>query len=503
MEGTDDSLRFAEKETIVMASTYPIVRLTIGNDSVVFKDEDIIEATVLQEIHPIGIELPASTADVRIHTTDPRFSPFSGGEYYQALVAGLAVDFYEMVDTNEVYVGRFYLDTWKNPTEGEIEFSCIDAIGVLGNLEYDGKFWEEYMPVTEIVTELLSTSNFQFTVDAAIAAKSVKGYLPGNTTIRESLQKVLFAVGAFASTAQSSKINIKQGVIPIPRAIYAGYYYDSGTALYDDAVYSDQIVEAPITDADKSGKQKLDILPLVTGVEVISHDYQRGEVEEEIFNAMLTPGDYKLVYPKPYHTVTGSGVGDSTVYLATAGGAILMPASSTGTYPDVTLFTLNGTFEFEVNYVWLHVLPPGGNVIIKGKPYLDGTRSFYYANPDAVKDYSAGFVYDDAESLYDNATYLREWSVSAPPNVWKIDKDTLIQADTSPAVLDRVVEYANLRYLHRVKLFPLLGIEPGEVKIVDSLYDKDQVEVIERISSDLTGGYLMDTELVGVEREIV
>ena len=59
-----------------MANTYPIVRLNINNQTIEFRNHDVIDARVIQEVHPIGIEVPASMATIRIYTTDPRFSPF-------------------------------------------------------------------------------------------------------------------------------------------------------------------------------------------------------------------------------------------------------------------------------------------------------------------------------------------------------------------------------------------------------------------------------------------
>jgi len=486
-----------------MTHTHPIIRMDIANESVVFQDTDVIEAETVQEIHPVGLVLPASTARLRIllqGEMQDKFSPFSNGTYYQSLVTGLIVKIYESVDDVETYVGRFYLDKWRNPSQGQIEFTCIDAIGVIGQLQFDGKFYELDTPVSTIISDLLDPIAMGFEVDSVIAAKTLKGYLPGNKTIRESLQQVLFATGAYASCAQSDVIEIKDGVIPIAGAVHPGSYYDDENTLYDTALYSDQIVEAPITDLDKTDKQSLNLLQLVTAVEIISHDYSQGNTEEEIFSATLEPGDYKVVYPKPYWEVAATGVGDRVVYLALADGTLLLTADSGTTYPDVTILTLYGEFEFQTNSVFLHVPEPGGAVLIKGRPWIDSTQSFLYVNPDSVRNYESGAVYDAPDALYDISTYQREWSVYAAPNIWKIDQATLVQAALAPSVLAKVVEYARLRYQQNITLFPRLDIETGEVKIVDSLYGKDIVGVIERMVSNLTGGYLMDTEIVGLER---
>jgi len=486
-----------------MIHTFPVVRMDISNESVEFGESDIIEAEVVREVHPIGIELPASTARLRVYLQGAmrdKFNPFSNGTYYQSLVTGLIVKIYENVNGEEVYIGRFYLEEWRNPQENEIEFVCSDAIGVIGQQQFDGKFYETATPVSTIIGDLLNPIAIGFTVDAVVAAKTLKGYLPGNKTIRESLQQVLFATGAYASCEASDVIKIMDGVIPIAGAVYPGFYYDDASTVYDTAKYSDQIVEAPIIDLEKTDKQNLNLLQQVTAVEIISHDYSQGATEEEIFSGALEPGDYKVVYPKPYWQVTAAGVGDRVVYLALADGITLLVGANSGTYPDVTILTLYGEFEFQTNSVFLHVPEPGGSVLIKGKPWIDSTQSFLYVNPDGVKNYESGVQYDAPDARYDISIYQRNWSVYAPPNIWKIDQATLVQAALAPSVLAKVVEYARLRYQQNITLFPRLDNETGEVKIVDSLYGKDIVGVIERMVSNLTGGYLMDTEVVGLER---
>lgn len=516
-----------------MVTTYPIITLNINNETIQFRDSDVIEAEVVQEVHPASIELPASTARVRVWLDDTivdennrtlrdKFSPFSDGIYNQALTTGLIVDIKESIDGVEYEVGRFYLEEWKNPKQGELELTCIDAIGTLENKTYLGNFFELPTSVSTIIADIMAEVDITYMIEPAIAAKTLKGYLPGNKTLRESLQHVLFACGAYAVTAGGSTLQIKESVLPHGIVTYPVFYYNDAAAVYDTggAIYAEQHIDANITDTDKTDKQELNILQLVTDVEIMSHDYAKGTVVEEIFSAQLTPGDYMVVYPKPYHWVSATGIGDAITYLATANDTvdeiILLPQSIPTDDEDTyeVVLTGYGEFEYGVNYVYLHVPEVEGEmpeVVVTGKPWLDATQLFSWKNPDSIKTYTEASLYDDANAKYNdtNTKYARDWITKAVPNVWKIDDATLLPSirtvgeETVSEALARVAEYAALRYQQNITLFPRTDVEPGEIDLVDSLYGKQVVGVVERMVSKLSGGYLIDTEFIGTERTTV
>ena len=548
-----------------MASTYPIVKLNILGNTITFRDADVIEAEVTQEIHPIGIEVPASTARIRVWLDDQKralspyipeypanmlvsgagteivnglyayltmffadpmfgkdgitlwryddrwvirpvtgsgeyyysyddvaspdlvttwivgdlgaapppdvtsvailslresFSPFSDGEYYQAMSTGLAVDVSESVDGVEHAIGRFYLEDWNNPKEGELELVCTDLIGTLENKKFLGNFYETPALVSNIVGDILAGVGFLYEIDSAVASKLLKGYIPGDITLREALQQVLFACGAYALTTGDSKLKIKESIV--------------ATSTSESDVV--------VTDTQKTDSQTLSIQPLVTGVEVVSHDYSKGQTLEQIFSAFLTPGDYMVVYPKPYWHVEATGTGDAITYLATTNDELLVTPDSPDNVPvttlGVTVYTIYGAFDFGVNFVYLHVPEPGGTATVSGKPWIDATQIFSWANPNAG---------------------------NAQPNVWKIDSATLVPSiqtsteETITNVLARVAAYAALRYQQKVTMFPRTDVDLGNIALVDSLYGKDVVGVVEKMSSNLSGGYLIETEIVGTE----
>lgn len=555
-----------------MAKTYPIIRLNILGQTIVFQDDDVIEAETTQEIHPVSIEVPASTARIRVwlddttrdnmrilvlyagaagvrryyqqytlhdgkpcfmqevvepespyyivwvsevsawcisplgaessdidiygaalyrsfddvatpdlcttwvnvsnnggalplpvvtyasggYTMRDKFSPFSDGEYYQAMSTGLVVDVSESVDGAEHSVGRFYTENWSCPREGELEIVCSDLLGMMDNKNYLGNFFENPTRVDAIIADIMAYIGVGYTLDATVASKLLKGYIPGNITLREALQQVLFAAGAYASTAGSYVLSIKPSAIPV----------------------ANSTGDVTITDDEKTDAQKLKLNQKITGVSIMSHDYYKSEgVVEEIFSAYLEPGDYLIVYPKPYWHVRAEGVGDSLVYLANTNGDVIVSPDSSA-YPSCTIYTTYGNFEFGANHVFLHVPNPGGQSLITGKPWHESTQLFDWLSEDA-----------------DNAR----------ANVWKIDDATLVPSvktsteEAAVEVLARVVSYASLRYQQEITLFPCTDVGLGNIAVVDSLWGKDIVGIVEKMTSDLSGGFLIGTEIVGLE----
>lgn len=443
-----------------MSASYPIVRLNINNQTIEFRNTDIIQAEVVQEIHPVGIELPASSATIRIYTDDPRFNPFSDGELYAELVDNLIVDVYEMLDGVELYVGRFYLNEWRNTNEHEFEFVCQDAIGVLGSLSFDGMFWENSVSLETAVATVLDPTGMPYTVDENIASRQVKGYLPAGT-VREALQQVLFAGRAIAVTAQSDKIVIRS-MASLSAVMYGEGVY--GQETYN-GIASDEI--ETITDAQKTDKQSLQIEPLVTDIKLIAHDYSRGTKLEEIFpSTWLEPGEHKVVYSKPYYGVTAEGAGATPAYLMNEA---LTAAIAT---EDDRIIGFEGAFDFGVNYVVLHVIT-AGYVVVRGYEWIDSKREFSYSAEGGQKS-----------------------------NVWKIENATLVSSELALLTLDKLVTFAGMRYKHEITTFPRMDMQPGKAYHVDTLYGKQISGVVKRVISNLTGGFLMDVELIGVERTL-
>jgi len=478
-----------------MPRTFPIVRMTLGFQTVEFRDDSIVSCKVVQEIHPIGIELPASSATIRIYTRDPRFSPFSDGEYYAELANNAVLDIYESVDGEEVYIGRFYLETWGNPSEYELEFTCRDAIGVLATIPFDGYFWGTNTTLGAAVATVLDPTGMAYEVDAEVAGRPMRGYIPKDIFVRGALQQILFAGGAYALTAKSERIVIKSGLLPLagmnmPAAVLGEFVLGASFFPPEDGAEYNGVIGLE----DKTDKQALKQDPLVTGIRLIAHDYAKGTVQEVIFSEWLEPGDHKIVYPKPYTDVIAEGVGATPAYLMTES-----PIPTAITTEDGKILGFEGAFEFGVNHIYLHVTEPG-NVVVRGYPWIDSQQEFAYDEAEATKHYATGGTL--GVDVLGDFILGRFWSTSAAPNVWSTENATMVSAEIAPAVLGRLIRYAKLRYRQTITLFPRLDVQPGNIELLDSLHGKDLNAIVKRMTSDLSGGYLMDAELVGVERKV-
>jgi hypothetical protein len=442
-----------------MTRTYPIIKMTIAGTEYIWQDTDIVTARAIQEVHPISLELPASTITFSVYTTDARFSIFSDGELYNALAEGQVIQLYEYVNGINVFINEFYLKEWKYVATNVLSFTGMDLIGKLDGMQYDGGFWSNLTDIETILGAILDPLGILYTVSSPTAGVELKGWIPPGTA-REALQQVCFAGRAMAS----STIN---GMLLIEPAIA---YLESAA------------IDLTVTDTDKQDDQTVELLPVVTGVELISHDYSQGATSETIFSETLEPGSYKVVYNKPYHTVEATGVGYIDSYLITEGEDFL-------TTEGGDFLVANGEYEYGPNSIILTVFPPGGVVTITGYPWIDSKQALF--QPVALDYRSNNLIIEDA---------------------------TLVNITNRYPVIYRVADYYHRRYDHRFTLLnynapsALYGFAPvygtgtysaAGLKVGDTVksnaLNKAVFGIAERLEYDLTGGFRIRVKSVGIE----
>lgn len=200
--------------------------------------------------------------------------------------------------------------------------------------------------------------------------------------------------------------------------------------------------EYTITKAEKGQSQSLTLKPLVTGVEITAHSYVAEYDGFELYNGTLPVGLHTITFSAPM----------SDLYIN---------LSSTGTASIVS----SGA-----NYAVLDVTVEG--VIVLG-----------------------GSGYNDTKQVY--GVYNTELDPSIPKNILSITDATLVNPANVETITQRVYDYYQQRYLQKVKLYAPTA-EPGKSVLIDTLHNRQISGIVEKMSLDLTGGFLSQTEIVGV-----
>jgi len=443
-----------------MTRTYPIIKMVIAGEEIIWQDTDIVTASAIQEVHPISLEMPISVINFTVYTTDARFSIFDDGDLYEALAEGQVIQVFEYVDGTPVFINEFYLQEWKYVATNTMQFRGVDLIGLLGGMQYDGGFWSSPTSIGAILGAVLDQHGVVYAVNSATASINLSGWIPPGTA-RDALQQICFAARAVATGTIGRVLTI------------------------EPAVYQLQVssIDLVVPDTDKQDNQTVELKPLVTGVELITHDYTQGDTSEVIFSDTLEPGSYKIVFNKPYYSVTATGVGYIPSPLITEGEDYLITEGGDN-------LVANGDYEYGPNSLLLTVFSPGGAVEVTGYPWVDNRQAFYL--PVGPND--------------------------SRRNVVLIENATLVNFNNRYPVAYRAVDYFGRRYDHRFTLLryntpaALYGSAPvygsglyteAGLKVGDTVHSnalhKAVLGVAEKLDYDLTGGFRIGVRSVGIQ----
>jgi hypothetical protein len=284
-----------------------------------FGRDEIKTCNLTEQIDPSALTLPFNTLDFRLFTDNPEFSIIEPAGGYTLLQDNQPLYCYEDFGGSVTFMGKFYLDTWKNISEKEIEMHAIDLIGVLDKMTWGGDLVGETADQF-LTNKLLTPAGIDYFINASLSGVNVTGWMP-ICSYRVALQHMLLAIGGYATCARDSVINI----YPIQ--------------LASDIVY-------PYFTADETNKganNSVELKSLVTGVELASHNYNFGGVSSVVFSATLPVGQHTILFDEPKYdsnmTVTGATVVSSNV------NRVVVDVTSPGTV-EVTIERLQDSSRF-------------------------------------------------------------------------------------------------------------------------------------------------------------
>ena len=203
-----------------------------------------------------------------------------------------------------------------------------------------------------------------------------------------------------------------------------------------------------ITNAEKGLHSSLELTPFVTGVEIVAHNYVR-EIDIDpafppidIVNEAVGTGDFLYVFNEPLHSPVPGG-------------------------DDTTTATLTA---FGDNYILLNVTG-AGNLHWIGYQHRDTKREF--------------------------SVYNETLPAGAAQYIIRIEEETLIGNHNAQDIAQRIYDYRQQRTFQKTKLFaPLAAV--GDSALVDVQSGRQMAGIIEKMDTNITGGFLAKTEIVGV-----
>lgn len=420
-----------------MPLTYPSIQINTGTGYITFAGTDVISAEVVEEINLISVELPISTLEFTVINKDPNFSIFNS-DLSGALKEKLPIDVYEYMGGEYVYIGKFYLASWKNKSNNKIEFTATNIIGVLEDTEFDGVFWGEPVTLTQAMTQLFSPLGVDHEFIGDVGGRTISGWIRPST-YRHALQQICFAAQVTASTARRNNLALEAMTLP--------------------SKYRDYVI------TKKHAKQNdIDLLPVVGSIEIVSHNYTQSPDVQVIFEKYLEIGNHKVVFDAPYYDIVIDGVGYVPAILGTEDGAAYI------TTEDGNYLELGGAFTLGSNSVYFF-MTEAGTVTITGKAWIDNKKAITYNEPGT-------------EFSKNKKRYL-------------VSDATLVDISRAPGILEKMRDYYQLRYTQDVTILPST-IKAGDIILSDSINQERIIAALSKSVLDLSGGFLSKSVLVGI-----
>lgn len=260
-----DKIVFTFKETNLPGKRVKIEKITVGVSREIGGDE-LTSVKFLYEVDLIADVVPSNLLDATFHSNADIDFIFQKKQPVQAY-------------NDDKLMGVYYIKSGRQTGGDTYSIACQDIIGVLDLGTHSGGLYLTDTPLTTILSDIFGDS-VVFDIDPAFSNATLRGFIDPETTPREALQQIAFALGACVDTAHSEKVRL----FPMPTG--------SGAEIDPRKTYADGSVDTS------------DVVTEVTVTAYIISDERPGDDDESIeFNGV----EYK------YYTDTKHAYNPNTV----------------------------------------------------------------------------------------------------------------------------------------------------------------------------------------------
>lgn len=285
----------------------------------IWSREALISANILEEINLTSSEISVNTLSFSVHDEDEDFNMLNPSGVYAALAKKQVLTVKEYLNGSPIKMGKFYLDTWKNPSVAVADFEAYDAMGLFDTITYKtSSMWSNAAAGTVFANIFASAGWTEYSIETAVASELVSGYIPV-VTVREALHQLCLAL-------RCSCMPNREGMIEIKRLP------SSATAR-------------TIEKAQKFGSQSITQNSLVNSVAVTAYAFTAAASASQLYSATLAAGSYEIIFSQP---ATGLTISGGTI---TASGInyakITVPAAGTVTISGYAYEASEAVYTFE------------------------------------------------------------------------------------------------------------------------------------------------------------
>lgn len=221
-----DKIIISCNETNLPGKRAKLEKVTIGAVREIGPDE-LTSAKLLFEIDLIADTIPSNLLDASFH------SKYEVNYVFQRKQPVRAYN-------GDQLMGTYYISSGRQTGGDAYSVACQDIIGVLELSEHSGGLWITDTPLTDILGAIFG-SLVEFEIDPAYKSAKLRGFIEPDTTGREALHQIAFALGACVDTTGTDKIKIfpppsGTGAEIDPRKTYIGGAVDTGDVVTEVTV---------------------------------------------------------------------------------------------------------------------------------------------------------------------------------------------------------------------------------------------------------------------------
>ena len=276
-----EDYRSVKIEFLKTQHPYQYVRMTFlrYGEIRVWADDDVMKATVTEEVDSTASTLPINTAELTLVDENDDFNIQNSSGLWKSLQAEQKIVLAENVNGTVLDVGTFYVDTWESKNNS-ITLSLTDILGLIDKTKFMGGMYTDVSVGTLIDSIMASANVTDYEVEEDLRELTLSGYLP-IISHREALQQIVFAIGAVVDSTRGSTIRVH---------------------MPDKNVDSYILVNRKF-----SGKTSIALDEYVSGVSITCTKYKLLTDSSEIYNGYLSAGTHKIEFSAPYTSITCSG----------------------------------------------------------------------------------------------------------------------------------------------------------------------------------------------------